>query len=397
MNLQASHQVLPSSTWQGNAVGKPPARPVGFGVSNDTVTFSHQSHHGVQFGNEAPDRTKATEWKQKGNEAHYNRNYKGAISAYKKAIEFDNTYVDAWFNLGHTYTNIGKFKDAATAFYTLLAYAPDDHEARIKLVEQLLHMGKDRVAISHLDDLQRTQPDFDPARRLNGYHRLLYWSQKHGKPIQPVINNLGAQNLSAAKTLLTQYTAYLTQQGQPLPAKVSQAINNTKTEFYPTTQIDYVPNLAEYHHRTAPQQSHIRFSPQMAFAHPAVLAAYWLHEGIHAADNDPLTSVVEEQDAYRAKIGFWQWYTQTPSHPTVTDPNLDYATRLYAESPNELNNKVALHYRTRNPSIPPTSPNHPPTATLLKPSAANGGNLPGYSQNNPFVTNRVVFSSLSET
>ncbi len=361
MNLSwVSNHMQPLLSRPGIAVGQsqPPK-------SSALATFPAITDH-VQFGNQGiVDHEKALAWKQKGNDAHYARDYNGAIKAYEKALSYDDTFVDAWFNLGHTYINTGQFKSAATAFYTLLAHSPHDNEARIKLVEQLFRLGQDNVAIAHLDDLQHKHPEFDPARRLNGYHRLQYWAKKYGKPTQPIINTLGSHTLTQAAQLLNQYGAYRRRIGKPLSININQLPTLAQTEFYPTTQVDYVPNLAEYHHRKTPQRSSIRFSPPMAFAHPAVLAAYWLHESIHAKDNDPLTSITEEQDAYREKVQFWQWFTSQPGHPAVSDPNLDYATHLFIQAPQLLDKKVALHYRTRNPNIPKQSPNHPPKPSFV--------------------------------
>lgn len=309
----------------------------------------------------AQQQAKAAELKQKGNTAHYRRDYEGAVDAYKSALKVNPEYVDAWFNLGHTYLNMGEFKDAITAFQTLLTIQPNDHEAHINLITTLLRVNQANVALAHLDSLNRSAPNFDPANRLAGLERLRYWGKLSNQTVQPIVELLGKHNLTQASKLLSDYQSI----AKPdLPFSLSRLSDLAYTDFNDTYQVDYIANLAEYHHQNGLPKGTIRFSPELAFANPAVLAAYWLHEAIHAHDRDGITSVAEEQFAYRQKTLFWQW---AKTQANIADPNLDYANSLYSKSPTELDRKVALHYKTRNPAIADTSPYHSQPEAIDKP------------------------------
>jgi hypothetical protein len=67
--------------------------------------------------------------------------------------------------------------------------------------------------------------------------------------------------------------------------------------------------MAEYDHEAMPNpeagtQGLIRIKPELAFASPNVLGAYLIHELVHASDGDAISSIREEQDAYRYKPSF---------------------------------------------------------------------------------------------
>ncbi len=133
-----------------------------------------------------------------------------------------------------------------------------------------------------------------------------------------------------------------------------------------------MPNLAEYRYHTT--QPAIRFDPALALGRPEVLAAYWIHEGAHALDNDPFTSITEEQDGYRSKVAFWNWTKNNISasgNAPIEDTNLDYALSLWQKSSDLLDERVARHYRMRDPHMAATSPHHPDMAPPLPPVATS--------------------------
>lgn len=350
-------------------------QPSQISFSGDSVTFVGKQPH-TELGT---DNNLSEHWKTKGNQAHYERRYGDAANAYKKAVRYQPGYADAWFNLGHTYINLGKPDEAIDAFSRLLKLQPNDHEARINLVEQLVGKQLKHQAIGHLEYILREEPGFDPAKRLDGLYRLQHWAHRtgyqYGQQYQQVLQQLGQWNMAKARKWLVQYVNAHPELNHSKPLRIERILSNNppvRYVFAPTTQIDNVSNLAEYDHH--PKDGNpvpiIRFAPEMAFAHPAVLAAYWLHEGIHAEDVDGITSIAEEQHAYREKTKFWAWSKiqsigiDNQPQPRLIDPNLDYALQLYKTNPKELDNKVALHYKMRDPSITSHSPGHAPKATM---------------------------------
>jgi hypothetical protein len=111
-------------------------------------------------------------------------------------------------------------------------------------------------------------------------------------------------------------------------------------------------NIAQYEN----YKQTITVSNSYVYASPQVIAAYLAHESVHAKDNDPYTSIREEQDAYEIAAKFWM-----ENSNGVSDPEMDYATALYKKSPSTLSSRVEEIYTLRDPSIAKTSPNHPPT------------------------------------
>ncbi len=58
------------------------------------------------------------------------KKYKEAILACKKAIMYDSTYADAWYNLGGSYFSNKQFIEAATAFWKCLELDPAHKKAK---------------------------------------------------------------------------------------------------------------------------------------------------------------------------------------------------------------------------------------------------------------------------
>ena len=110
-------------------------------------------------------------------------------------------------------------------------------------------------------------------------------------------------------------------------------------------------NIAQYENH----KNTITVSDSYIYASSQVIAAYLVHEALNAHDNDAYTSVREEQDAYELAAKFWIKHANG-----IKDPEMDYAAGLYLQSPKTLKDRVGEIYKLRDPSIPMTSPNHPP-------------------------------------
>ena len=136
-----------------------------------------------------------------------------------------------------------------------------------------------------------------------------------------------------------------------LGANFMKDLADVQVLFGETASMGGTPNIAQYEN----YKKAITVSNTYAYASPQVIAAYLVHESIHAKDKDAYTSIREEQDAYEIATKFW-----IENSKGIEDPEMDYAAGLYKQSPDSLKSRVAEIYQMRDPDIAKTSPNHPP-------------------------------------
>lgn len=131
-------------------------------------------------------------------------------------------------------------------------------------------------------------------------------------------------------------------------------------------------NIAQYEH----SKRKVSVTDEYTYADPQLTGAYVIHEFVHGKDNDPYTSIREEQDAYRVQAKYW-----VDNVKNIYDPEMDYVADLYKQSAKALDDRVAEIYRLRDPGIPETSYNHPPTkgkAAAFSLSSSAGKPLKAY-------------------
>lgn len=80
--------------------------------------------------------------------------YKEASKKYKKAVQSDATYAEAWSNLGYTYRKQGYFKKAVKAYKKAIKLSPGLAEAHEYLGEAYAEMGKFDLAEKELKVLR---------------------------------------------------------------------------------------------------------------------------------------------------------------------------------------------------------------------------------------------------
>jgi hypothetical protein len=243
---------------------------------------------------------------------------------------------------------VGDQAGAIQAFESLLRQDPIDHEARVLLAEQLTQRGDKALAAQHYRFIVGTSPQFDPAKRALGYLDFQQANQHYQASGRESLLWLklqarGQGRVREAKALLAPFY-----QARGMPERIA-LMERIKYQFLPTQSVRQMANLAEFD----AQQQAVRFAPELAFADPAVVAAYMAHELVHAADGDGLTSILEEQDGYRELAMFWQGQNHG-----VIEPNLDLALSLYNESADKLDQKVRELYAMRDPLILEKSPGH---------------------------------------
>jgi tetratricopeptide (TPR) repeat protein len=290
----------------------------------------------------------AEAYKEHGNRLVQHWLFEEALAYYQAALAANPAYGAAWFNLANTYTRLGRLPQAVWAFQRLLSVQPADHEARVMLSELLETQGRLPEALQAADTVLGQAPTFDPARRQAA------WLRQRLAGNEAAFSQVADAVRSDAKAVLS---SYLRQDNQEAAA---QFLEGLAVVFAPTQQVHHLANISEYDHA----RQCVRFRPQMAYAHPRVLAAYLAHELVHAMDGDEATSIWEEQDAYRAATKFWlasgaQALPSNPaSTPPIQEPPLDRAAAHWQESPARLYQRVEETYLRRNPSMLRRSPGH---------------------------------------
>lgn len=264
-----------------------------------------------------------------------------ALDAYKQALTLnpDNTVINK--KIAKAYHKLKDYKSAEENFKIYLDKNQDDTEAWIDLGETQRQKGDYNSAIKSFETALSLDNANDLARRsiLEAQNNSLsiYAPQKAYTEKQAYAQ----KNLQEALQLTVNY----------MSAEYMGDLADVQIKFGETASMGGTSNIAQYENGIKT----ITVSNAYKYAAPQVIAAYLVHETIHAKDKDPYTSIREEQDAYTAATKFWIKYADG-----VKDPEMDYAADLYKKSPETLNKRVEEIYVLRDPSISKTSPNHPP-------------------------------------
>ncbi len=101
----------------------------------------------------------AEEWKKRGNEQYYERDFEEAIASYDKALEFKPDDHAAWNNRGIALDNLGRREDAIASYDKALKLKPDDHAAWNNRGLALVNLGRLEEAIASWDKALEIKPD----------------------------------------------------------------------------------------------------------------------------------------------------------------------------------------------------------------------------------------------
>ena len=189
-----------------------------------------------------------------------------------------------FYNLARTYDVVGDKPKAIHSLQHLLDLDPDDHDARVTLAGYYEDLDIPQYAMAHYDEVLARQANYDPAMR----SKLLLENRLLGEtnPAQASqdYQNQAALTLSRAKSLLKPYFQKIQR------PDLQQLMTSARYEYSNTDKVIGSKNLAEYDHA----QRVIRLMASLAYSHPAVVAAYLVHEFEHARDNDNLNAIAEE-------------------------------------------------------------------------------------------------------
>jgi|GEM_PF-1035015 len=282
---------------------------------------------------------KAEYIKQAGNEQLKNNQYKKAIQLYKRAIELKPDYADAYFNLAKAYNSDGNKKYAISTYEELLKISPNDVEALTNLGECYKETNNPFEARKYYQKASDIDPKYDIASRSIKEIDNELLAKTNPKAASEELKRQSSENLNKALNLVMTYC----------PESITKDLGEITLQYGETNSMSGHSNIAQYEN----DKKIITVTNKYIWAAPEVIAAYIVHEGIHAKDRDPYTSIKEEQDAYKESVKFWLAHNNG-----IKDPEMDYASSLYLINPASLDEKVKEVYSTRDSSIPLFSPNH---------------------------------------
>lgn len=294
----------------------------------------------------ADNRNRANEIKEQGNEFLKQNELDKAIECYLRAIAIDPNFADAYFNLGKAYNLKKQYKEAAQALEKAKELNPNDIETIIVLGESYKHSGQYNFAIRNFETALQKDNTSDYAKRNLEETKNLYLAVFNPKTALEAKKAQAQKNLNDAISIAKNY----------LPKGYLKDMSDLAIAFDTTNEMGGRSNIAQYEHA----KRKITITGDYIWANPRIVGAYLVHEFVHAKDNDPYTSITEEQDAYEEAAKFWTSKLPTDTQPPVKDPEMDYVAELYLISPQKLKDRVAEIYTLRDPQIAKTSPNHPP-------------------------------------
>lgn len=281
----------------------------------------------------------AVQLKSKGNEFRLQGQFDKAIEFYEKALQYDPNYTDVLYNLGRTYRDTGKINQAINTFNKLLAINPNDFESRTLLGEFYEDAGSIDNALAEYKKVLQVEPNYDYARRNLQSARVKKIALTNPKYADQIIQQAAKDNLEKALKLIQ----------EKAPPYITANLQGLTIAFGLTEEVNKYENLAQYEN----SNKRILISNKLVFASPNVIATYLVHEAVHGGDRDPITSIREEQDAFREMTKFW-----IETNNGIIDPDLTLAMNLYLQHPDKLDAKVENLYVKRDPNIRKTSPNH---------------------------------------
>ena len=282
-----------------------------------------------------------TELLQQGDKALNENRPDEALNIYIQARQKNPEDITIYRKLGRAFLNMNSYKSAQDNYKIYLEKMPEDSETWIDYGDALRKDGLYKNAITAYEKALELDKGNDLAKRniMEAKNSLLaVYSPEKARREKDMY---AAENLKKALKITANY----------LGPEYMSKIADVQYCFGKTASMGGTGNIAQYEN----YKKGITVSDTHIYAAPEVIAAYLVHESVHASDKDAYTSVREEQDAYKAAAKFW-----LKKSNGIKDPEMDYAVSLYKKSPSALSARVEEIYTLRDPDIAKTSPNHPP-------------------------------------
>lgn len=264
-----------------------------------------------------------------------------AVNLYKQALQINPDNTDANLNLAKTYRLNNDYKNAIPYFEKACAIESDDLELKTILGECYKYNGEYNKALNKFNEVLQLDPEYDYAKRNLLDTQNLLFSCYNPEQAHKERNDAAVKNLNTAVSMAVNF----------FPKDYVKKLQDITVTFDKTAKMGGRSNIAQYEHG----KRKVSVMDEYTYANPVLTATYVAHEFVHGYDNDPYTSIREEQDAYRVQTKFW-----IKNAKNIKDPEMDYVVELYKQSPETLDKRVAEIYYLRDPNIPETSFNHPP-------------------------------------
>lgn len=270
-----------------------------------------------------------------------NGNFNAAIDSFNQVLNYNNNDFDAHLGLAKAYTYNNRYAESIPHFEAYLTSSPDDIENITMLGEAFKKTGMYDKAKECFEKALSIEPRYDYARR-----NLL-----DTENLKLALTNPEKAQKERYDTAINNLTQAVKIAGKFLPYGFTDTMKDVTVSFDKTSKMGGRSNIAQYEHN----KRKIVVTDEYTYADPKLTAAYLVHEFVHAQDNDPYTSIREEQDAYGIQAKYW-----TQKVKNIFDPEMDYVADLYKQSAETLNARVAEIYKLRDSEIAETSRLHPP-------------------------------------
>ena len=280
--------------------------------------------------------------REKGDEYLKTGEFNKAAQFYRASLDITPNNPETHLHLAKTYSLNRQYKEAIPHLEQYLKSNENDIENITLLGECYKKSGMFSKAIECFNRALAIEPKYDYARRnlLDTQNLKLACidpTKARKERYETAVNNL-TEAVKIAKGFL--------------PKGYTNDMKDITVSFDKTSSMGGRSNIAQYEHN----KRKISVTDEYTYASPKLTGAYLIHEFTHGKDDDPYTSVREEQDAYRVQARYW-----VNNVHDVYDPEMDYVADLYKQSAEALDARVAEIYRLRDPGIAETSYNHPPT------------------------------------
>lgn len=286
-----------------------------------------------------------------------NGNFDSAINRYKTYLVKNPYDAETNLNVAKAYTYKEQYSLAIPYLEKYLSSNQNDIEHITTLGECYKKTGMYEKALIYFNKALAIQPHYDYAKRNILDTQNLQLAITNPQQAKNERYNTAIKNLTEAVKIAKNY----------LPKGYTDDMKDVSVSFDKTAKMGGRSNIAQYEHR----KRKIFVTDEYTYADPKLTGAYLIHEFVHGKDNDPFTSVKEEQDAYRIQAQYWIKHAKN-----IYDPEMDYVADLYKQSSRILDDRVAEIYKLRDPYIAEISYNHPPVGNKSKGSLSKAAGQP---------------------